>query len=248
MAHRRSGSSRWSRPPGGAAEALLLGMGCSRQVGRQPAQLAPQGCEAGAADAVEVGRLHGQGFEPVGQAAGWADHAFGGEGAQLQEQLGPAAGQALAQNGQHPLAGDAIEHQPATGRQKGEPLSQLVFELPPAAAQQGPIAQIKAKAPVLLADEVQNGEAVLAGVGREPQAPAELLQEHHGALGGPQEQHGVDRGDVEPFVEQVDREEDLQLAGLQASQGGLADGLAPRSRRSPGPAYGRDRPRCCGAR
>jgi hypothetical protein len=49
VARRRSGSSRWSRPPGGAAEALLLGMGCSRQVGRQPAQLAPQGCEAGAA-------------------------------------------------------------------------------------------------------------------------------------------------------------------------------------------------------
>jgi hypothetical protein len=53
----------------------------------------------------------------------------------------------------HPLAGDAIEHQPAAGRQKRKPLSQLVFELPPAAAQQGPIAQIKAKAPVLLANQ-----------------------------------------------------------------------------------------------
>jgi hypothetical protein len=51
------------------------------------------------------------------------------------ENLGPAAGQALAQIRQHPLAGDAIEHQPATGRQKREPLSQLVFELAPAAAQ-----------------------------------------------------------------------------------------------------------------
>jgi len=81
----------------GAAEALLLGMGRTRRVGRQPAQLAPQGGEAGAADAVEVGRLHGQGVEPIGQAAGGADHAFCGEGAQLLEQLGPAAGQALAQ-------------------------------------------------------------------------------------------------------------------------------------------------------
>jgi hypothetical protein len=74
------------------------------------------------------------------------------------------------------------------------------------------------------------------------------LQKHHGALGGPQEQHGVDRGDVEPFVEEVHGEEDLQLAGLQTAQGGLAIGRAPRSRRSPGPACGRDRPRCCGAR
>lgn len=159
----------------------------------------------------------------MGQAAGGADHPFGGEGAQLLEQLGPAAGQALAQIGQHPLAGDAIEHQPATGRQKREPLSQLVFELPPAAAQQGPVAQIKAKAPVLLSHEVQNGEAALAGVGREPQAPAELLQKHHGALGGSQQQHGVDRGDVEPFVEEVHRKKDLQVAGLQAAQGGLAE-------------------------
>ena len=70
---------------------------------------------AGAADPVEVGRLHGEGFEPIGQAAGGADHAFGGEGAQL--------------------------------------LEQLVFELPPAAAQQGPVAQVKAKAPVPLANQ-----------------------------------------------------------------------------------------------
>jgi hypothetical protein len=38
---------------GGAAEALLLGMGQTRKVGRQPAQLAPQGGEAGARAASE---------------------------------------------------------------------------------------------------------------------------------------------------------------------------------------------------
>ena len=206
MARLRRSSWEWGRP---------------RKVGRQPAQLAPQGGEAGAADAVEVGRLHGEGIEPVSQAAGGADLSLGGQGAQLLEQLGPAAGQALAQIRQHPLAGDAIEHQPATGRQEWKALGQLVFELAPAAAQQGPVAQIKAETPVLLADEVEHREAALAGVGREPQAPAELLQKHDsawsGALGGPQEQHGVDRGDVEPFVKEVDGEENLQLAGLQTA-------------------------------
>jgi hypothetical protein len=49
-----------------------------------------------------------------------------------------------------------------------------------------------------------------------------LLQEHHRALGGAQQQHGVDGGDVEPFVEQVDGEEDAQLAGGQATEGVLA--------------------------
>ena len=37
------------------------------------------------------------------------------------------------------------------------------------------------------------------------------------ALGGAQEQHRVDLGDVEAFVEQIHREEDLQLAGSQAA-------------------------------
>jgi hypothetical protein len=153
VARRRSGSSRWSRP---AAMARLRRSssgwgGPARWGGNQPSP-APQGGEAGAADPVEVGRLHGEGFEPIGQTAGGPDHPFGCEGAQLLEQLGPSARQALAQIGQHPLAGDAIEHQPAPGRQKGEPLGQLVFELPPAAAQQGPVAQIKAETPVLLAN------------------------------------------------------------------------------------------------
>lgn len=66
-------------------------------------------------------------------------------------------------------------------------------------------------------------EAALAGVGGEAQAPAQLLQEHHRALGGTQQQHGVDRGDVEAFVEQLHGKEDLQLAGVQSAQGGLAD-------------------------
>jgi len=63
----------------------------------------------------------------------------------------------------------------------------------------------------------EHRETALAGVGRQTQASAQLLQEHHRALGGTQQQHGVDGGDVEPFVEQVDGEEDLQLACLQAA-------------------------------
>jgi hypothetical protein len=50
---------------------------------REPAQLAPQGGEAHAADGVEVGRVHGERLEPDGQAAGGADLAGGGAGAQL---------------------------------------------------------------------------------------------------------------------------------------------------------------------
>lgn len=44
-----------------------------------------------------------------------------------------------------------------------------------------------------------------------------MLQEHDRALGGPQEQHCVDLGDVEAFVEQIHGKQDLQLAGAQAA-------------------------------
>src|SRR4051794_2214897 len=58
---------------------------------------------------------------------------------------------------------------------------------------------------MLRPDEVKNREARL--VLGQPQAPAKLLQEHGGALRRPEEQHGVDRRDVEALVEQVDGED-----------------------------------------
>ena len=79
---------------------------------------------AACADSIEVGGLHRQGLQPVGQAAGGTEHPVRREGAQFRKELGPAAGQALAQIGQPPLAGDAIEHQPAAGQQEGEALAE----------------------------------------------------------------------------------------------------------------------------
>jgi len=72
----------------GAAEALFP------RVGRiaEPVQLAAQGGERSAADSVEVGRVHGERLQPLGQAAGGADRALGGQGAQLLQQLRPARG------------------------------------------------------------------------------------------------------------------------------------------------------------
>jgi hypothetical protein len=51
-------------------------------------------------------------------------------------------------------------------------------------------------------------------VGIPARAP-QLLQEHRRALGGPQEQHGVDLRDVEPLVKQVYREDDVCLPVAQ---------------------------------
>ena len=62
---------------------------------------------------------------------------------------------------------------------------------------------------MLLADEVEDREAAFP---RQAQAAAELLQEDGGALGRPQEEDRVDLGDVDALVEQVDGEEDVDLA------------------------------------
>ena len=68
------------------------------------------------------------------------------------------------------------------------------------------------------------------------QAAAELLEEHDRRLGRAQHQHRVDLGHVEALVEQVDGEDDVELAVAQ-----LFDRLLPRRGRRP--AVDRDGPR-----
>ena len=65
----------------------------------------------------------------------------------------------------------------------------------------------------MVADEVDDGERILAVL--DPEAAAQLLQEDDRRLRGPQHQHGVDVGDVETLVEQVDGEDDFQLTAAQ---------------------------------
>jgi len=68
-----------------------------------------------------------------------------------------------------------------------------------------------------VAHEVESGEYCL--VLRPAEPAAKLLEEHRRRLGGTQEEDGVHVRQVDAFIEQVHREEDLQGAGLQSSQG-----------------------------
>ena len=54
------------------------------------------------------------------------------------------------------------------------------------------------------------------------QAAAELLQEQDLGLGGPEHHDGVDGRQVHALVEQVHREDHLQVAALQLLQGRAA--------------------------
>ena len=66
----------------------------------------------------------------------------------------------------------------------------------------------------MVAHQVEHVEPLF--VGRAAQTAAELLEEHDRRLGGPEQQDGVDGWHIDTFVEQVDREHDLQVAGSES--------------------------------
>lgn len=86
----------------------------------------------------------------------------------------------------------------------------LADQLGPGRSGPRPEPDVPAEVPVVMTDEVQHGQAGLAG--RAAKAAAQLLQEDGGTLGGTQEEKGVHLGDVEAFVEEVDSEDGVDLA------------------------------------
>jgi hypothetical protein len=74
-----------------------------------------------------------------------------------------------------------------------------------------------------VADEVEHGQAGLAGFAA--QAAAELLEEEGRALGRTEEEDGVDAGNVDAFVEQILREHHVDRGGAEVPQRGVANGL-----------------------
>ena len=124
--------------------------------------------------------------------------------------LPPRGRQCLADVAEHDVSGDVVEVEVAAGGEVGEALLDVGFEFSSGAAEHAPVAEVEAELFALVADEVEDGEHVFAFGAAE--ASAELLQEDGGALGWAEHEHDVDGGDVDAFVEQVDGEQDLDLA------------------------------------
>jgi hypothetical protein len=135
---------------------------------------------------------------------------------QFPHPLGPPGREGGADVVQHDRLGDGIELHLATGREIGEVLGDIALDLPAGPAEHPAVAKVEAKGLHLLTDEVEHGQHVLALAAA--QASAQLLQEHGGALGRAQHEHDIDGGNVDALVEQVDREQDLHLAGLQGPE------------------------------
>lgn len=66
----------------------------------------------------------------------------------------------------------------------------------------------------IVPDEIEDREPLLR-VAVAAQAATELLQEHRHRLGWAQEHHEIDARDVDPLIEQVDREQHSYVAASQ---------------------------------
>ncbi len=136
--------------------------------------------------------------------------------AQLLDPLPPGGGKGFADVAQDDVASDVVEVEVAAGGQVGEALLDVGLQLSPGAAEHPPVAEVEAELLGLVADEVQDGEDVLAFGAA--QASTELLEEDGGALGRAQHEYDVDGGDVDALVEQVDGEQDLHTSVAEVVQ------------------------------
>ena len=140
--------------------------------------------------------------------------------AQLRGHRLPAVGDLRAQVLEDQRLGLSIHDDLAAGRQEREPSFDLALEAPTSLAGQRAQLLVEAKLLALVSDEVEDGQHGL--VGRAAKSATELLQEDRGALGGAEEQHRVDVGQVEALVEQVGGEEDVDSARLEVLKCALA--------------------------
>ena len=146
-----------------------------------------------------------------------------GQLAQLTDQRRSRLAQTLADVLQHVLPRDPLHQDRAAGRQVREPVLDLLVERHRGVGQERPVSQVETEVAVGLADEVEDGQALL--LLEQPQPAAELLEEDRQALGRAEEQHRVDLGDVDALVVQVDDEQEVHLATAQAVLSRVAIGL-----------------------
>ena len=104
----------------------------------------------------------------------------------------------------------------ASRRKEGEPGADLSFDFPPTPAEQRPESTIEAELASVAPDEIDHRAARLAQT--LPQSPPELLEEEGRAVGRPEEKQRIDARQVDPFIEEIDREERLDPAGVEVGQ------------------------------
>lgn len=114
----------------------------------------------------------------------------------------------------------AIELNRTAGGEIREAAVDLLFDLAARGTGERPIAQVEAEIAMSVANEVEHRQAVL--VAAPSQTAAELLKKDERALGRPEKEDRVDLRHVDAFIEDVDREEAVDLAVAQAPERAIA--------------------------
>jgi len=134
----------------------------------------------------------------------------------------PLRRNALADILQDPFRRHVIQRHVTAGGKVRETVSDLLLEVPPAAAEQRAEATVISEFLSVMTDEVQDcavGFAMTIA-----QTTPELLQEQRWAVRWAQENEGVHFGQIDTLVEEVDREEHVDLSISQVAKGLLALG------------------------
>ena len=132
-------------------------------------------------------------------------------GSQFGDDLGPAVPDLAPDVLQHDLLRLPVHDDLAARRQEREAALDVAFQSAAGLPGQGPQPMVEAELLAVVPDEVQDRQNRLVPGSTKP--TAELLQEQRRALGGAQEQHRVDVGNVQALVEEVGGEQGVQLAG-----------------------------------
>ena len=100
----------------------------------------------------------------------------------------------------------------AASGQEREVALDLTFDVASTAAQEGAEPAVEAELPAVIADEVENcAQSFLVGPS---QASPELLEKEGRAFRRPEQQQGIDVWNVDTLVEEIDREDDVDLCRL----------------------------------
>ncbi len=156
----------------------------------------------------------------------------GSEGLEILHQRLVALADGSAHAGEDGVPRLLVELDGAAARQMREAGLDGALDLAAGAAEERAEAGVEAEASVREPDEVEHRDARLAA--RPAQPAAELLDEDRGALRGAEEEEGVDVGQVDAFVEEIDAEEGTDVAVAEPGEGSrpiggggaLADGDA----------------------
>src|SRR5579875_2623420 len=119
------------------------------------------------------------------------------------------------------LATLAVKIHRAAGWQEGELSFDLFDDRASSCVEDGSESVLKSELAMLLPDQVDHREAALVAGPSQP--AAELLREHGRRRGRPEQEHGVDIGNVHTLAEDLDREHAAESASLQLTQALSAD-------------------------